>query len=89
MIERRRLVRTKVEQPAKVLAEDADVLHRCVVADFSTLGACIVWDAELVKELPPKFDLSFDNYRTFWVCEVIWYDSQIGRIGVSWKPTTD
>jgi hypothetical protein len=45
VIERRRLPRTKVAQPVKVLAEDADVGHDCTVENLNTLGACISFDA--------------------------------------------
>jgi len=45
VIERRRLQRTRVAQPAKVLAEDADVGHDCTVENLNTLGACIFFDA--------------------------------------------
>src|ERR1700726_1773196 len=59
VIERRRLPRTKVAQPAKVLAENADVGHDCTVENLNTLGACISFDATTFAELPHKFDLTF------------------------------
>ncbi|WP_425905421.1 PilZ domain-containing protein [Nitrobacter sp. TKz-YC02] len=85
MIERRRVIRTKVAQPAKILSRDADILHRCIVTNLSTAGACIIFEAKPVSELPPKFYLSFDNCRTLWDCRVIWRNSYVGRVGVSWK----
>ena len=85
MIERRRLQRTRVAQPAKVLAEDAEVRHDCTVENLNTLGACISFDTATVAELPRKFDLTFDNCHTYWHCDVIWRDGDVGRIGVSWK----
>ena len=85
MIERRRLQRTRVAQPAKVLAEEADVGHDCTVENLNTLGACIFFDAATIAELPRKFDLTFDNCHTYWHCDVIWRDDDVGRVGVSWK----
>jgi hypothetical protein len=85
VIECRRLQRTKVAQPAKVLAEDADVGHDCTVENLSTLGACISFDAATYAELPRKFDLTFDNCDTYWHCDVIWRDGDLGRVGVIWK----
>jgi hypothetical protein len=85
VIERRRLPRTKVAQPAKVLAEDADAGHDCTVENLNTLGACISFDTITFAELPHKFDLSFDNCHTYWHCDVIWRDGDVGRVGVSWK----
>jgi len=85
VIERRRLPRTKVAQPAKVLAEDADGARDCTVENLNTLGACISFDANNLAKLPHKFDLTFDNCHTYWRCDVIWQDGVIGRVGVSWK----
>ena len=82
MIERRRLPRTKVAHQAKVLAEDG--AHRCTVENLNTLGACISLDANTLAELPYKFDLTFDSH-TYWHCDLIWRDGDVGRAGVSWK----
>src|SRR6202035_1942419 len=57
VIERRRLQRTRVAQPAKVLAVNADVGHDCTVENLNTLGACIFFDAATIAELPRNFDL--------------------------------
>jgi hypothetical protein len=84
VIECRRLQRTKVAQPAKVLAVDADVGHDCTVENLNTLGACISFDAATFAELPRKFDLTLDNCHTYWHCDVIWRDGDVGRVGVSW-----
>jgi hypothetical protein len=87
VIECRRLQRTKVAQPAKVLAKDADVGHDCTVENLNTLGACISFDAATFAELPCKFDLTFDNCHTYWHCDVIQDGDvgRVGRVGVSWK----
>jgi hypothetical protein len=67
------------------LAEDADAGHDCTVENLNTLGACISFDATTFAELPHKFDLTFDNCHTYWHCDVIWQDGDVGRVGVSWK----
>jgi hypothetical protein len=86
VFERRRLARTKVTQPAKVLAEDdADGARDCTVENLNTQGACISFDANNLAKLPRNFDLTFDNCHTYWHCDVIWQDDDIGRVGVSWK----
>ena len=51
MTERRRLPRTKVAQPGKVLAGDADGAHDCTVENLNTLGACVSFDATTFTEL--------------------------------------
>jgi hypothetical protein len=84
VIERRRLPRTRVTQPAKVLVEDADGVHDCTVENLNMLGACISFDATRLVGLPRRFDLTFDNCRTYWHCDVIWQDSDVGLVGVSW-----
>jgi hypothetical protein len=85
MTERRRLPRTKVAQPAKVLAGDADGAHDCTVENLNTLGACVSFDATTFTELLHEFDLTFDNCHTYWHCVVIWQNGGVGRVGVSWK----
>jgi hypothetical protein len=84
VIERRRLRRTKVSQPAKALAGEA--LHDCTVEDLNTSGACISLHGVNPNDLPLKFGLSFDNCHTFWDCDLIWRDHSDGRVGVTWKP---
>ena len=84
-MERRRLPRTKVAQPAKVLANDAQGTHDCTVENLNTLGACVSFDATTFTELLHEFDLTFDNCHTYWHCVVIWQNGGVGRVGVSWK----
>lgn len=84
MMERRQLPRTKVTQPAKVLAGDGDA-HNCTVENLNTIGACICFDAGMLAELPHNFDLTFDNCHTFWRCDMTWQDGNVRRVGVRWK----
>jgi two-component system nitrate/nitrite response regulator NarL len=83
-IERRRLSRAKVAQPAKVLAGNAAGAHDCTVENLNTLGACISFDATALTELPHEFDLTY-NCHSYRHCEVIWQNGGVGRVGVSWK----
>jgi len=83
-IDRRRLARTKVVQPAKIFVK-VDAVFGCIVDNLSTLGACVSFDTQAAPELPHNFDLTFDNCHTFWACRVIWRDKNVRRIGVSWK----
>ena len=84
-MERRKIPRTKVAQPAKVLADDGDVAHNCTVENLHTGGACISFEAATLAELSHSFDLTFDNCLTFWRCEVSWQDGNVRRVGVRWK----
>ena len=84
-MECRQLQRTKVAQPAKVWAQDADVGHDCTVENLNTLGACISFDGATFAELPRKFDLTFDNCHTYWHCDVIWRDGDVGHIELDRK----
>jgi hypothetical protein len=85
VIERRRLPRTKVALPAKILAEHEDAVQSCTVENLNTQGACISFDAATFAELPHKFELTFDNCHTYWHCNVIWQDGDVRRVGVSWR----
>ncbi len=85
LIERRRLARTHVMQPAKLLVDDASVMHDCIVDNLNTLGACIDFNSAPIEELPSRFDLTFDNCHTYWRCDVIWQNPDVRRAGVSWK----
>jgi len=85
VIERRRLQRTRVAQPAKVLAVNADVGHDCTVENLNTLGACIFFDAATIAELPRKFDLTFDNCHTYWHCDVFGETATLAVSGLAGK----
>jgi hypothetical protein len=54
-------------------------------AALNTLGACISFDSAVPVDLPDKFDLTFDNGRSFWSCHVIWRNKNVSRVGVTWK----
>jgi hypothetical protein len=85
-IDQRRKARTKVTHPAKIIVEASET-YECVVDDLTTLGACVSFESSNAADLPPNFDLTFDNCRTLWSCRVIWRNKNGGRVGVTWKNT--
>jgi hypothetical protein len=86
LIERRRLVRTHVAQPAKLLVNDDEgVLHDCIVDNLNTLGACIDFNSTPLAGLPSRFEVTFDRCRTYWHCNVIWQNADARRAGVIWQ----
>lgn len=85
LTERRRLARTNVTQPAKLLVDDAGVMHDCIVDNLNTLGACIDFNSAAMEQLPARFDLTFDNCHTYWRCRLIWQNPDVRRAGVTWK----
>ncbi len=85
LIERRRFARTSVAQPAKLLVDDAGVMHDCIVDNLNTLGACIDFNSTPLAGLPSRFDVTFDNCHTYWRCDVIWQNPNVRRAGVTWK----
>ena len=85
LIERRRTVRTRVVQPAKIIANDTGAAYGCIVDNLNTLGACVSFNDGTIVALPDNFDLTFDNCHTFWSCSVIWRNTNVRRVGVTWK----
>lgn len=61
---RRRKERTKMGQPAKIIMK-AEAARGCVVDDLTALGACLRFDIGDRAEIPPNFDLTFDNCHPF------------------------
>jgi hypothetical protein len=85
LIERRRLARTRVAQPARLLVDNAGLIHDCIVDNLNTLGACIDFNATPLAGLPSSFNVTFDNCRSYWRCDVIWQNPEVRRVGVTWK----
>ena len=82
---RRKLTRTRVLQPAKLIVPNSNTAHRCMVDNLTSNGACVTFDITAIANVPDKFDLTFDNCHTFWSCRVIWRKRKRGSIGVVWK----
>jgi hypothetical protein len=81
-LDRRRIGRTTVNQPAQIVAIDSGTTRDCIVNNLTTFGACV---SGMPEEFPSVFDLTFDNCRTIWSCRVIWRNKNCGRVGVVWK----
>ena len=84
MIELRRLIRTNVAQPAKLLVSDESIMHDCVVDNLNTMGACVDFKSTALAGLPSSFDVTFDRGQTYWRCDVIWQNHYSKRAGVIW-----
>ena len=69
MLERRRIPRTRIFAPAKVIS--STLLGRvCVVRNITSLGALLEFDC--VTVLPTVFNLTFDSARTLRFCRMAW-----------------
>lgn len=77
-VERRRLQRTVIRHPAKVVAGD-ETIHRCVVHNVTGLGICIQLDFS-AEQLPENMAFSFDNFTTTRTCRVIWSEGYFAGI---------
>ncbi len=84
LIERRKLARTRVVQPAKVLV-NADTSYDCVVDNLNMVGACVIFHDADIADLPRYFELTFDHFHTSWVCDVVWKNETGHKVGVTWK----
>jgi PilZ domain len=70
MLERRRVTRTRVHTPAKVIVGNPSRGFDCVVRDISSLGARL--ELSNTDVLPNIFELTFDSARTLRLCHVAW-----------------
>ena len=77
-MERRRLQRTKIHHPGKVLNKK-ETVHECVVHNITGLGVCIEVCFE-TEQLPEELAFSFDNFRTIHTCKTIWRESNLAGI---------
>ena len=69
MLERRRIPRTRIFAPAKVIYGQS-LGCACVVRNITTLGAFLEFHS--VTVLPTVFDLTFDSARTLRFCRMAW-----------------
>jgi hypothetical protein len=79
LVERRRLQRTKIRHPGKVLVHE-ETVHNCIVHNFTGLGICIELGFT-AEHLPEHVDFSFDNFRTIHSCRIIWREGSV--VGVA------
>jgi hypothetical protein len=68
--ERRSVGRTKILKGALLFFSGNTGVHACTVCDVTNLGAGI--RGQGLKVLPLDFALSFDNFRTVRMCQLIW-----------------
>jgi hypothetical protein len=80
MVDRRRLVRTRICAPALVLANDGSLVWKCVVRDITSLGARL--EFQDAPALPTDFNLTFDG-KTLRRCHLKWRIAN--EVGVSFQ----
>jgi hypothetical protein len=79
MLDRRRIVRTRVLKGARIVLNQRAAVVACVVRDLTNVGACIhVADA---ASLPTGFELALGHLHTRRRCAVIWAEAD--RVGVA------
>jgi hypothetical protein len=80
MVDRRRIVRTRIRAPALVIANDGSLVWKCFVRDITSLGARLEFQDPPI--LPTAFNLTFDG-KTLRRCHLKW---RIGNeVGVSFQ----
>jgi hypothetical protein len=70
-VERRAIIRTKVDAQASLLPASHSELLRCDVLDLTGNGARVEI-GRLAGELARPFDFSFDNFRTIRRSRLVW-----------------
>lgn len=75
MQERRQLARHEVLKSAKIAFEGQSSLIDCTVRNLTNDGACL----EYTTTMQPTgtLALSFDNFRSFRSCRVIWQEGNV------------
>jgi hypothetical protein len=84
IVERRRLTRTKILHPGKILAQE-ETVYSCVVHNLTGIGACIELDPK-IEQLPAAIAFSFDNFRTIHACKIIWREGHFAGIEFENRP---
>jgi hypothetical protein len=78
IVERRRLQRTKIRHPGKILGQQ-EAFHDCVVHNITGLGVCIELGLQ-AEQLSQHLDFSFDNFHTIHTCSIIWREENLAGI---------
>lgn len=77
--ERRRAARKTLNETVLLSLPGEVTVTPCTVRDLTVLGVGI--DLQHVAPLPTQFELSFDDFRTRFVCQLVW--RQADRAGIS------
>ncbi len=81
----RRIQRTYVSRPAKIMAIGSTEMVDCMVRDLTDLGAGLqISDSD---DIPDRFELVFDSARFRRMCEVRWRGPD--RMGVAFVRPVD
>jgi hypothetical protein len=79
LFERRAKERTIINRGATMFASGIPRVHSCCVRDVTNDGASIRLNG--VNIVPPKFGISFDDFRTMRRCRLVWRDGDfVGAI---------
>ena len=81
MRENRQLQRHAVNKSAKVIFGAHGSLLDCTVLNLTSNGACLCFAA--TTRLPKSFELSFDSFRSFRDCRVVW--TRTDKVGVCFR----
>lgn len=81
-VERRRAKRKVVSETVLLSLPGLTRAQPCGVRDLAVYGAGL--DLRKLRLLPTEFALSFDGFRTEFVCRLIWRDRDRG--GVEFRP---
>src|ERR1700739_4752378 len=80
MVDRRRIVRTRICAPAVVIANGGSLVWKCFVRDITSLGARL--EFQDAPALPTAFNLTFDG-KTVRRCDLKWRNAN--EVGVSFQ----
>jgi hypothetical protein len=84
IVERRRVRRTKILYPGKLLAQ-GETVYNCIVHNLTGIGACIELESK-IEQLPAAIDFSFDNFRTIHACKIVWREGHFAGIEFESSP---
>jgi hypothetical protein len=77
-MERRRLKRTKIDHPGRLLIQGSDV-YDCIVRNCAGPGIGVELAFES-NRLTQTFDFSFDNFRTIHSCRIVWRKGKLAGL---------
>ena len=81
LFERRSIGRTKITKGALLFFDQKIGISSCKVRDITNVGAGI--RVQSLNVFPLTFELSFDNFRTVRMCQLIWRHREF--LGVTFR----